>query len=179
MMKLVAFFCALFASVKAFANPACTTLCPLIVGASLTVAKRMGVKDEVVGVLAGALLAIFGYWMIRFFEKHKWNFVGRDILLMLLSVGSIGFVYMGSTLKYKAGLHWNLLYIDSFLLAALCGAAAHIFGVNVYAFLKEKNGGHAHFPFEKVLIPILCDAFVCWLFGQTSLCDCQEVLILK
>ncbi|MBP5343979.1 MAG: hypothetical protein J6Y85_02770 [Alphaproteobacteria bacterium] len=178
MIKLFAFLTALVGSVKAFANPACTTLCPLIVGASLTLAQRMGVKDEVVGVLSGALLAIFGYWMIRFCEKRNWNFLGRNIILMLLSVGSIGFVYMG-TLEYKPGLHWNLLYIDSFLLAALCGAAAHILGVTLYGYLKAKNGGHAHFPFEKVVIPILFDAVVCWLFWGTDLCDCQEVLILK
>jgi len=178
MIKLFTLLGAVITSVKAFANPACTTLCPLIVGASLTIAQRMGVKDEVVGVLAGALLAIFGYWMIRFCEKHHWNFPLRNVALMLLSISSIGFVYAG-TLQYKPGLHWNLLYIDSFLLAVLCGASAHIFGVNVYAYLKEKNGGHAHFPFEKVLIPILCDALVCWIFWQTNLCDCQEVLILK
>ena len=97
---------------------------------------------------------------------------------MLLSIGSIGFVYAG-TLEYKPGLHWNLLYIDSFLLATLCGAAAHIGGVHLYAYLKEKNGGHAHFPFEKVLIPILCDALVCYIFWGTNLCDCQEVFILN
>ena len=178
MIKLFAFFSALFASMKAMANPACTTLCPLIVGASLTVAKRMGVKDEVVGVLAGALLAILGYWMIRFCEKRHWNFLGRNVILMLFSLSSIGFVYTGN-LEYKPGLHWNLLYIDSFLLAALCGAAAHIIGVHIYGFLKEKNGGHAHFPFEKVVIPIVCDALVCWIFWQTNLCDCKEILILK
>ena len=178
MIRLCALLGAVMASLKAFANPACTTLCPLIVGASLTIAQRMGVKDEVVGVLAGALLAIFGYWMIRFCEKRNWNFPGRNVILMLLSIGSIGFVYAG-TLEYKPGLHWNLLYIDSFLLAALCGATAHILGVNIYAYLKEKNGGHAHFPFEKVLIPLLCDALVCWIFWRTNLCDCQEVLILK
>ena len=39
-------------SVKA--NPACTTLCPLVLGASLGIARKLGVKDEVVGVLFGA-----------------------------------------------------------------------------------------------------------------------------
>ena len=177
-MKIFTWLLSLLVSVKAFANPACTTLCPLIVGGGLAIAKKLGVKDEVVGVLSGALLAIFGYWMIRFCEKRNWNFPCRNFVLMLLSVGSIGFVYMG-TLTYNPGLHWNLLYIDSFLLAALCGATAHIIGVHIYGWLKAKNGGHAHFPFEKVLVPILCDVFVCYLFWGTNLCDCQEVFILN
>ncbi|MBO7484175.1 MAG: hypothetical protein J6T55_03545 [Alphaproteobacteria bacterium] len=173
----------LFGFVLAFAtavkaNPACTTLCPLVLGASLGVARKLGVKDEVVGVLFGALLAVAGYWLIRFFEKRNWTFKGRNFLLMLLSLASVGFIYV-NTLEYKPMLHWHLLYIDSFLLATLCGALAHIGGVHLYAWMKEKNGGHAHFPFEKVLVPILCDALVCYIFWGTSLCDCQEVFILN
>ena len=163
-------------SVKA--NPACTTLCPLVLGASLGVARKLGVKDEVVGVLFGALLAVVGYWFIRFCEKRNWNFKGRNLILMLLSLSSVGFIYM-NTLEYKPMLHWHLLYIDSFLLATLCGALAHITGVHLYAWMKKRNGGHAHFPFEKVLVPILCDIFVCYLFWGTNLCDCQEVVILN
>ena len=177
-MKLLMYMISLFVPMKTFANPACTTLCPLIVGGGLAIAQKMGVKDEVVGVLSGALLAILGYWMIRFFEKRNWNFPARNFILMASSVASIGFVYV-NTLSYNPGLHWNLLYIDSFLLAVLCGAAAHILGVHIYAWLKQKNGGHAHFPFEKVLIPILMDAFVCWIFWGTTLCECQEIQILK
>ncbi len=178
MKNIILALVSLFASVKTFANPACTTLCPLIVGASLTIAQKMGVKDEVVGVLSGALLAIVGYWMIRFCEKRNWNFPARNIVLMAVSIASIGFVY-GGTLTYNPRLHWHLLYIDSFLLAALCGAAAHIIGVNLYGWMKEKNGGHAHFPFEKVVVPVLLDALVCWIFWQTNLCECHEVIILK
>lgn len=177
-MKKILLALGLLGSGSVFANPACTTLCPLVLGASLGIARKLGVKDEVVGVLFGALLAVIGYWFIRFFEKRNWNFTGRNFILMALSIASVGFVYM-NTLEYKPMLHWHLLYIDSFLLATLCGAVAHIAGVHLYAWLKEKNGGHAHFPFEKVLIPILCDALVCYLFWGTSLCDCQEVFILN
>ncbi|MBP5535012.1 MAG: hypothetical protein J6Y03_05885 [Alphaproteobacteria bacterium] len=163
---------------KVFANPACTTVCPILLGASLGIARKLGVKDEVVGVLFGALLAVMGYWFIRFFEKRSWNFKGRNLLLMLLSVASVGFVYV-NTLEYKPMLHWKLLYVDSFLFATICGAIAHILGVHLYAWLKEKNGGHAHFPFEKVVIPFLCDALMCYIFWGTDLCDCQEIFILN
>ena len=167
-----------FASIgKAFANPACTTVCPAVIGASLALAKYFGVKNEVVGVLTGALLVVFGYLMIRFCEKRNWNFWFRNQILMLLSLASVAFVYK-KELEYTPKLHWNFLYIDSFLLAVLCGAAAHILGVHIYAWMKEKNGGHAHFPFEKVLVPIICDVLVCWVFWGTSLCDCKEIIVM-
>lgn len=178
-MKVIfwSFCLSLFASVKSFANPACTTLCPALIGSSLALAKYFGVKNEVVGVLTGALLVVFGYWMIRFCEKRKWNFWMRNQILMLVSLASVAFVYK-TELVYTPRLHWNLLYIDSFLLAVLCGALAHIVGVHIYAWMKEKNGGHAHFPFEKVVVPIVCDALVCWAFWGTSLCDCKEIMII-
>ncbi len=177
MKKIFAFLITLSLASGAFAQ-ACTTLCPLALGAALTIAQRMGVKDEVVGVLAGALMAVVGYILIRLFDKKNWHFLGRDKLLMFVALASIGLIYV-NRLEYKPALHWNFLYIDSFLLAALCGAAAHILGVHLYSWMKAKNGGHAHFPFEKVLVPLALDAFVVWIFWGTTLCECQEVLILN
>ena len=177
MKKFLSFFGVLFLARHAWAQ-ACTTLCPVILGASLTLAQYFGVKNEVVGVLAGALMSIVGYILIRIFDKRGWRFSGRDFLLMAIALGSIGFIYMGR-LEYKPALHWKLLYIDSFLLAAICGAAAHILGVNLYAWMKAKNGGHAHFPFEKVLVPLVLDGIVLFLFWGTDLCECQEIMILN
>jgi len=177
MKKFFVFLCTLSITTGAFAQ-ACTTLCPLALGAALTIAQRMGVKDEVVGVLAGALMAVVGYLLVRIFDKKNWHFWNRDKILMLVALASIGLIYV-NRLEYKPALHWHLLYIDSFLLAALCGATAHIIGVHLYAWLKAKNGGHAHFPFEKVLVPLVLDALVVWIFWGTDLCDCQEVLILN
>lgn len=177
MKKVLSFFAVLLSAKYAFAQ-ACTTLCPVILGASLTLADYFGVKNEVVGVLGGALMAVVGYILIRIFDKHHWHFTGRNFLLMAIALGSIAFIYLGR-LEYKPALHWKLLYIDSFLLAAICGATAHILGVHLYAWMKEKNGGHAHFPFEKVLVPLVLDAIVCYIFWGTELCECQEIMILN
>ena len=58
---------------SAWANPACA-VCTVAVGASLEIARQLGVDDSVVGVWAGAMLAIIGFWTIRWFEKKGWNF---------------------------------------------------------------------------------------------------------
>ena len=153
MVKLLSFLSAVFLSLKAFANPACA-VCTVAIGASLSIARKMGVKDEVVGVWTGAMLAILGYWVIRWFDKKGWNFKYRDTLLMVLSLASVGFVYMGD-LIYNPILFLGFLYIDSFLFATLIGAIGFIGGMNFYEWMKAHNGGHAHFPFEKVVVPVL------------------------
>ena len=136
---------------KALANPACA-VCTVAVGASLEVARRYGVDDSVVGVWAGALLALLGYWLILWFEKKNWNFIGRNLLLMVISVGSIGFMYLGE-FKYSPKVI-GIFYLDPLLFSTVLGALTFIYVSKFYQWMKARNGGHAHFPFEKVLLPV-------------------------
>ena len=102
--------------------------------------------------VAGAMLAILGYWTIAWFEKKNWRFAGRDFWLIALSVAMIGFVYR-DMLTYSPQI-FLFLYIDPFLLSAVAGALMFIASMQLYGRMKTKNGGHAHFPFEKVVLPL-------------------------
>ena len=173
MLKIISFILGIFPAFKSFASPACP-VCMVTVGASLYLAEKSGLDKCVLGVWSGALLAIFGYFLIRYFNKKNWNFKGRDFSLMALSVGSIGFLYLGD-LPYDPMII-AFLYIDSFLLSNILGAIVFIIGIHFYAWMKEKNGGHAHFPFEKVVVPVLFTALLSVLFYFYPLCDCAVKL---
>lgn len=82
---------------KAMANPACV-VCTVAIGASLEVARKLGVSDAVVGLWTGAVLALLGYWAILWFDRKGWNFYGRDFLLMALSLSTVGFCTRGNWL---------------------------------------------------------------------------------
>ncbi len=150
---------------KALANPACA-VCTVAVGASLEVARRYGLPDEVVGVWAGAMLALLGYWLILWFDKKNWNFVGRDFLLMVISVGSIGFMYI--TMPYSPKII-GIFYMDGLLFSTILGALTFIYVSKFYQWLKAKNGGHAHFPFEKVVLPVAALALLSVYFNYYPL----------
>lgn len=137
----------------AFANPACI-VCTVAVGASLEIARKLGIRDDVVGLWAGAMLALLGYWTIFYFDRKRWCFPGRDVLLMGLSIAMIGFMYRND-LFYMPQPVLGFLYLDPFLFSVLAGAALFIGSQILYARLKEHNGGRAHFPFEKVAMPLL------------------------
>lgn len=140
-------------SVKSvWANPACM-VCTVAIGASLEIARTLGISDEIVGLWAGAMFALLGYWLILWFDKKNWHFAGRDMFLMLLSLSSIGFIYMGD-LSYLPKVI-GIFYIDSFLFAAIIGALIYIYSEKFYQFIKERNNNHAHFPFEKVILPVV------------------------
>ena len=45
-----------------------------------------------------------------------------------------------------------------------------------YQFLKERNGGHAHFPFEKVVVPIALLALMNVAMVIHPFCNCEAKL---
>ena len=155
----------LLISTKVWANPACA-VCTVAVGASLEVARRYGVDDAVVGVWAGAMLALLGYWLILWFEKKGWNFPLRNVVLMAVSIGSIGFMYMNMPYAPKI---IGVFYMDPLLFSTLLGAATFIYVSKFYQWMKAKNGGHAHFPFEKVVLPVLALALLSVYFNYYPL----------
>ena len=132
----------LISATNAYANPACA-VCTVAVGASLEIARSLGVDDCVVGIWAGALLALLGYWLM-----------GRNALLMIISVGSIGFMYI-SEITYSPRVIWHVFYLDPLLFSTILGALVFIYASKFYQWMKKNNGGHAHFPFEKVVVPVV------------------------
>lgn len=142
------------------ANPACA-VCTVAIGASLEIARRMGVPDSVVGLWAGALLTLLGYWTIKFFDKKGWFFWGRNALLIAISVAMIGFIYLGEV-PYTPVWFCGILYIDPVLFGALLGMVLFILVEKLYDWMKKKNGGRAHFPFEKVVLPVVVLGLVSW-----------------
>lgn len=167
-MLLILAMMMILAAGQAYANPACA-VCTVAVGASLELARSLGVDDSVVGVWAGALLALLGYWLILWFDKKNWHFYGRDFLLMVISVGSIGFMYMGE-IEYRPQIIAYVFNLDALLFSTILGAVVFIYSSKFYQWMKAKNGGHAHFPFEKVFVPVAALALVSTWFYYNPLC---------
>ena len=161
-------FLMMFSAVPARANPACA-VCTIAVGASLEIARHFGVDDSVIGVWAGAFLALIGFRTIKWFDKKGWNFKGRDFWLIAISVAMIGFVYVGE-LSYEPRAIL-IFYLDPFLFSTILGALALIYASEFYQWMKRRNGGHAHFPFEKVVVPVLALTLLSLYFNYFPICQ--------
>ena len=145
---------------KVMANPACP-VCTIAIGAGLGIARRLGVPDSVVGLWAGAILTLLGYWTLKFMDKKGWHFWGRDAIVIIASVAMIGFIYISEVTYYPTEICGGLV-MDPVLFGTICGALIFILTGKLYQWMKEKNGGHAHFPFEKVVLPLVALLLASW-----------------
>ncbi len=159
-MKKILFVFLSLLPITASANPACP-VCTIAVGAGLDIARRLGVPDSIVGLWAGALLTLLGYWMLKWMDKKNWRFCGRDTIVILLSVAMIGFIYLG-TVTYNPTSICGMFTMDPVLFGTICGALIFIGTGKLYQWMKVRNGGHAHFPFEKVVLPIVALLLASW-----------------
>ncbi|MBR1825965.1 MAG: hypothetical protein IJ770_05200 [Alphaproteobacteria bacterium] len=154
-------------ALPAYANPACA-VCTVAVAAGLEIARKLGVDDGVIAIWAGALLTLIGYWTILWFDKKGWQFKGRNAILMLLSFSMIFAVYWKDLVYTPKPI--LIFYLDPFLFCGIVGALLLIYSSVFYQWMKKKNGGHAHFPFEKVVLPVVALIIAGYAADYLQLC---------
>lgn len=155
-------------SVQSYANPACA-VCTVGVVVGLELARNLGVDDGVIAIWAGALLALIGYWTILWCDKKGWNMKFRNEIIMLLSLSLIGGVYIKDLVYTPRPILF--FYLDPFLFCTIVGMLILIYSSVFYQWMKAKNGGHAHFPFEKVLLPIAALAIASYAVDYFQFCQ--------
>jgi len=157
-MKRLFLFFTLFVPAKIFAQPLCP-VCTFAIAGGLGIARVLGVRDEVVGVWAGAALFAFAGWTVVWLEKKNIKRLWVKILCWVVWYASLILLYVGASPKIIFNLH-RICGLDSFLVSVAAGTLAALLGAKLYQFLKKKNGGKPHFPYERVVIPVVLVALV-------------------
>lgn len=149
----------LFVSLKSFAFiPIVCDLCTIGVVAGLAVSRYLGIDDAVTGVWIGALLVAIINMSIALCEKKQWNFPFRSTIISASFVGftAVSFYYAGVIGMYRNTFFKSTsIFLDKVLVSSIIGGIVLVLSSLGYQALKARNGGHAHFPFEKVVLPIV------------------------
>ena len=146
-----------FAGFLFFVAQKATAVCPICtiaVGVGLGISERLGIDDTVAGLWIGGLTVSLSMWTHDWFEKRHIRFFARDFLTALGY-----FVLVVLPLPYFfSDIFGNpnhvLWGVDKLLLGIVIGSIAFFLGADWYRRIKAKRG-HAHFPFEKVALPVL------------------------
>jgi hypothetical protein len=129
-------------------------VCTVAVGAGLEGARLLGVEDVITGIWAGGLTLSIAAWTANWLRRmgiknvlvYLVNYVAYYVLL-----AGVYFVPIGNPIvKFNENCMWG---IDQFLLGAIVGTAVFFGMQKWYQRIKAANGGHAKYPFQKVVMP--------------------------
>lgn len=129
-------------------------VCTVAVGAGLEGARLLGVEDVVTGVWAGGLTLSIAAWTANWMHKRGvknvfWYLLNFVVYYILLA--GVYFIPMNNPIvKFNDNCMWG---IDQFLLGAVTGTVVFLLMQKWYQKIKAANGGHAQFPFQKVVMP--------------------------
>ncbi len=128
-------------------------VCTIAVGAGVGLSRWLGIDDSITGIWIGGLIVSFIMWTIRWLEKKNIQFRGRDtVTILAFYVLTISPLYFTDILGHPLNKFWG---IDKLILGVVFGSIFFFFGDKLCCYLKNRNNGKAHFPFQKVVLPII------------------------
>ena len=130
-------------------------VCTVAVGAGLEGARVLGVDDVITGLWAGGLMLSLSAWTANYMATHGIKNRFLYLLNYVVYYGLLALIYVlpvgNPTLRFNATTLWG---VDSFLLGVIVGSIVFWLAGKWYQNIKAKNGGHAWFPFQKVVWPL-------------------------
>ncbi len=138
--------------------PAAQAICPIctiVVSSGVGLSRYLGVDDSVSGLWVGGLTVSAIEWTLNWMERKKMGFRGKTLFVWG------GYYALVLSAFYFANLMENPIQTicscatDKLFLGIATGSAAFAMGASWYYYTKEKNGGKALFPFQKVAFPVI------------------------
>jgi len=129
-------------------------VCVIAVGAGLGLSEYLGIDNTIAGLWVGGLLVSVSVWTITWFNQKNWNFgsrLWRNILTFVLYyVLTLWPLWERGMIGQPYDRVWGL---DKLLVGTAVGTVGFTAATLWYNHIK-KTRGHAHFPYEKVAMPV-------------------------
>ncbi len=144
--------------VLVFVLPAAMGVCPVCtvaVGAGLEGARLLGVADVITGIWAGGLTLSLVAWTANYMTRRGVSARIWYVLNFVAYYAILALVYFIPTanpiVRFNQSCIWG---IDQFMMGVIVGTIVFYLMARWYLNIKAKNGGHAQFPFQKVVWPL-------------------------
>jgi hypothetical protein len=128
-------------------------VCTVAVVAGVGLSRWLGIDDTISGLWIGGLTVSLITWTLNWFAKKQYDFFGKRTATIL---GYFALIVVPLVWKDIIGHPLNKLWgLDKLLLGIIFGSLVFWSGERFCCWLKKRNDGKAHFPFQKVAVPIL------------------------
>ena len=145
-----------------FSAYAVCPVCVVAVGAGVGFSRWLGIDDTITGIWIGGLTLSIVIWNINWFQRKNIKFPVRNILTFL---GYYVLILVSLRWSNFIGHPINKLWgFDKILLGMTIGTIFFALGNTYYSYLKRKNDGHAYFPFQKVVTPVVSLLIISFVF---------------
>ena len=129
-------------------------VCTVAVGAGIGFSRWLGIDDSITGLWLGAFLLSISLWTIDWLDRKNIRFfLKKSVVILAYYAMAIVPLYYAKIIANPVAFACSCAS-DRLLLGTIEGTAAFFFAVKFYEFLKQRNDGHAHFPYEKIVFPI-------------------------
>lgn len=155
MSKKILFILALLGSLfGASQTLAICPVCTVAVCAGIGLSRWLGINDAVTGLWIGGFLVSVSWWTITWLDGKRVRFPFRSIIVTIAYYLMVLLpLYYAKIIAHPVDFLSSCVK-DNLLLGIMQGSATFFFAAALYDCLKEKNNGHAHFPYEKVALPV-------------------------
>jgi len=124
------------------------------VGVGVSLSRWLGISDLITGLWLGAFLLSLALWAIDWLGKRKIRSPLARFATILASYAMVIVpIYYVEIIAHPIGFLRSCAQ-DELILGIIEGSAVFFFAAKAYEFLKERNDGRAHFPFEKIALPV-------------------------
>lgn len=128
-------------------------VCTIAVAGGVGLARYLGISDLISGLWVGALIVLMIMWTLKWLNKKNIKFPFRRLVVIFL------FYFLTIPPLYWTHLigqpENKFLGIDKLTFGTIVGSIIFLIGYWLEnSFLRKRKQGKAHFPFQKVIIPI-------------------------
>ncbi len=129
-------------------------VCVIAVGAGLGLSEYLGIDNTIAGLWIGGLLVATAAWTINWLNKKNWLSGSKNLRDALVVILYYGLTFWPLWEKNLIGQPASRLWgIDKVMLGTFIGSAAFLAMTLWYNSMKKRRG-QAHFPYEKVVMPV-------------------------
>jgi len=141
-----------FVAAPAHAYAICQLICPIVVAGTLTLMERYGIDNTISGLWIGGALVICSILTIDWIKKWKSHWLIDIAVFVFFYASTFIPLYFRHIVGDPTKELWGM---DKTLLGVGIGSVFFYLGDFTYEKIKAKNGGHAWFPFQKAIMPLI------------------------
>lgn len=141
-------------------------VCTIAVGGMMVLLEKYGVDNTISGVWIGGFVLSTTLWAMNWLTKKGWKFpLMGPLLLLFFYLSLIAPLQLKGIIGIQSKMMWGA---DKAILGMLIGGMIFHFTHISYLKIKQRNGGHAWFPFQRVVMPLLSLTFTSLIFYLLS-----------